>query len=203
MINNTQNLLVEDENIFIEQAEYIDEAAFLEWSIEQADENTIIRKLSQGGAKLITGPRGCGKTTLMLKTFHQLLEDSKATALPIYVNFKTSLQLEPLYKKGNINAIFWFNQWLLFKVYQGLFHSLKEVEKIPPSALKFNKQFVERVIDQLELGRTDKLIDDEDYLLTIPSLEEDIKKVLTYLGKTRCVLLLDDAATHIEFFQDM
>jgi len=103
MINNTQNLLVEDENIFIEQAEYIDEAAFLKWGIEQPDENTIIRKLSQGGAKLITGPRGCGKTTLMLKTFNKLCADSKATSLPIYVNFKTSLQLEPLYKKGRVN----------------------------------------------------------------------------------------------------
>ncbi|KHD07864.1 hypothetical protein PN36_21870 [Candidatus Thiomargarita nelsonii] len=52
---------------------YIDEATFLKWSLEQPDENTIIRKLSQGGAKLITGPRGCGKSTLMLKTFHKYL----------------------------------------------------------------------------------------------------------------------------------
>lgn len=194
MIDNTPNFFAEEENLFIEQAEYIDEATFLEWSIEQPDENTIIRKLSQGGAKLITGPRGCGKTTLMLKTFHKLRADPKAVSLPIYVNFKTSLQLEPLYKKGNFNAVFWFNQWLLFKVYQGLFHTLKEVDKTPPSTLKFNEQFVDRVTNQLELGRTDKLIDEEDYLLTIPSLEEDIKKVLLSLGKTRCVLLLDDAA---------
>jgi len=71
--------------------------------------------------------------------------------------------LEPLYKKGNTNAVFLFNQWLLFKVYQGLFHTLKEVEKTPPSTLKFNEQFVERVINQLELARTDKLSDEEDY----------------------------------------
>lgn len=194
MIDNTQDFFAEEENLFIEQAEYIDETAFLKWSIEQPDENIIIRKLSQGGAKLITGPRGCGKTTLMLKTFHKLRADSKATSLPIYVNFKTSLKLEPLYKKGNINAIFWFNQWLLFKVYQGLFRTLQEIKKAPPSALKFKQKFVEKVINQLELGRIDKLIDEEDYLLTISSLEEDIKKVLLSLGKKRCVLLLDDAA---------
>lgn len=194
MNDNTQDFFAEEENLFIEQAEYIDETAFLKWSIEQASENSIIRKLSQGGAKLITGPRGCGKTTLMLKTFHKLRADSKASSLPIYVNFKTSLQLEPLYKKGNVNAVFWFNQWLLFKVYQGLFRTLKEIEKTPPSTLKFNEQFVERVTNQLELGRIDKLTDEDDYLLTHSSLEDDIKKVLLSLGKTRCVLLLDDAA---------
>ncbi len=190
MIDKTQN--VEEENLFVEQAEYIDGNAFLKWSIEQPDENIIIRKLSRGGAKLITGPRGCGKTTLMLKTFYKLCADEETASLPIYVNLKISLQLEPLYKKG-VNAVFWFNQWLLFKVYQGLFHTLKEVKKAP-SHLKFNEQFVERVTNQLELGRIDKLIDDEDYLLTIPSLEDEIKKVLILLGKTRCVLLLDDAA---------
>jgi len=36
---------------------------------------------------LITGPRGCGKTTLMLKTFHKLRANSKAVSLPIYVNY--------------------------------------------------------------------------------------------------------------------
>jgi DNA polymerase III delta prime subunit len=194
MIDNTLNLFAEEENLFTEQAEYIDETALLKWTIEQPDENTIIRKLSQGGAKLITGPRGCGKTTLMLKTCYKLWADSKAVSLPIYVNFKSSLKLEPLYKKGNVNAIFLFKQWLLFKVYQGLFHTLKEVKKAPPSVLKFKKEFVDKVTNQLEFGRIDKLIDDDDYLLTIPALEEDIKKVLLSLGKTRCVLLLDDAA---------
>ncbi|RKZ40486.1 MAG: hypothetical protein DRQ49_08235 [Gammaproteobacteria bacterium] len=87
MIDNTLNLFAEEENLFTEQAEYIDETALLKWTIEQPDENTIIRKLSQGGAKLITGPRGCGKTTLMLKTFHKLRANSKAVSLPIYVNY--------------------------------------------------------------------------------------------------------------------
>jgi hypothetical protein len=194
MTDNTHDFFAEQENFFIEQAEYIDETAFLKWSIEQPSENTIIRKLSQGGAKLITGPRGCGKTTLMLKTFHKLRTDPKARSLPIYVNFKTSLQLEPLYKKGNVNAIFWFGQWLLFKVYQGLFRTLKEIKKTPPTTFKFHEEFVEKVTNQLESGQIDKLNDEEDYLLTIPALEEDIKKVLHSLGKTRCVLLLDDAA---------
>jgi hypothetical protein len=33
-------------------------------------------------------------------------------ALPVYVNFKASLKLEPLYRV-NANAVYWFNQWLL------------------------------------------------------------------------------------------
>ncbi len=37
------DILAEQDNLFIEQAEYIDEATFLKWSLEQPDENTIIR----------------------------------------------------------------------------------------------------------------------------------------------------------------
>jgi predicted AAA+ superfamily ATPase len=59
-------------NLFVEQAEYIDDKSFNQWNIEHPDEEAIIRKLSQGGAKLIIGPRGCGKTTLMLKTYYKI-----------------------------------------------------------------------------------------------------------------------------------
>ena len=48
---------------FVEQAEYIDPAAFDTWAEEHPNEQQILQKLCQGGGKLITGPRGCGKTT--------------------------------------------------------------------------------------------------------------------------------------------
>ena len=115
-----------EENIFIEQAEYINEVLFRKWNIDHPDEEVIVKKLSQGGAKLITGPRGCGKTTLMLKTYYKLCSQKRGSTLAIYVNFKTSLKIEPLYRK-NINASYWFNQWLLLKIYQGLYKTLDNI----------------------------------------------------------------------------
>lgn len=180
-----------DENIFIEQAEYIETKLFKKWNIAHPDEEVIIKKLSQGGAKLITGPRGCGKTTLMLKTYYGLCSAPKKTTLAVYVNFKASLKIEPLYRK-NINASYWFSQWLLFKIYQGIFKSLKDMNVTEPDNLLFNNLQVNEFVNKIELGLTDKI--DNDTILNACILEDEVKKILLYTNKSHCVLLLDDAA---------
>ncbi|MEZ8774617.1 AAA family ATPase [Vibrio sp. 10N.247.310.17] len=111
-----------DLDVFTEQAEYIPKKSFKKWTISHQNEVDIVKKLTQGGAKLITGPRGCGKTTLMLKAYNNLISSKRANTLPVYVNFKSSLKLEPLYR-NNPNAAYWFNQWLLLKVLLGLYES--------------------------------------------------------------------------------
>ena len=68
---------------FIEQAEYIDTESFAELTIEHPKEESILRKLMGGGAKLLIGPRGCGKSTLMLKAFHKMLNTSGLQVLPV------------------------------------------------------------------------------------------------------------------------
>jgi energy-coupling factor transporter ATP-binding protein EcfA2 len=181
-----------EQNIFVEQAEYLDQDSFQAWTTEHPDEEIILRKLSQTGAKLVTGPRGSGKTTLLLKAYYRMLSNRQGGALPIYVNFKSSLKLEPLYK-SNANAIYWFNQWLLLKIYQGILTTLSVLRPKVSVSLKFSKQEVDRFTGQLELGHID--LNYADNLgLDISSLEDDIGKILSIVGKTRCVLLLDDAA---------
>lgn len=180
------------QSLFIEQAEYIETDSFQKWSAVHPEEELILRKLSQPGAKLITGPRGCGKTTLLLKAFHHLRTSEEASAFAVYVNFKSSLRLEPFYKR-QANAAFWFNQWMLYKIYQGVFEALSLLETPPPAGLRSTPDVTNDVTSQLELGRTD-LILDEDQVLSIPQLEEDIVRILSKLDKKRCVLLLDDAA---------
>ncbi|MHB8101441.1 MAG: zinc ribbon domain-containing protein [Methanosarcina sp.] len=177
-------------NLFVEQAEYIDDNSFNKWNIEHPDEDAIIKKLSQGGAKLIIGPRGCGKTTLMRKTYYKLSSSRSSKTLPIYVNFKSSLKLEPLYVK-NVNAVFWFKQWLLLKIYLGLFDTLDTIKNNPPPNLIFSRESTKKITNQLELGKIDL---EEDKLLSISVLEDEINKVLKALNRKRCVLLLDDAA---------
>jgi predicted AAA+ superfamily ATPase len=105
MDHNNQFVEQAEYNQFVEQAEYIDDDSFNKWNIEHPNEEAIIKKLSQGGAKLIIGPRGCGKTTLMRKTCHKLCFSKSSKTLPIYVNFKSSLKLEPFYVK-EVNAVF-------------------------------------------------------------------------------------------------
>lgn len=189
--------LDEEANIFIEQAEYIDENEFLKWSIEHPDESRIIKKLASGGAKLLVGPRGCGKTTLMLKTYYQLASklnclDSR-DSLPIYVNFKSALRVEPMYK-ANVNASFWFNQWVLFKVYQGLYSIAEYSDKLSEleTVLIYSNEQVNLHLNDIEFRFSE--LSTEKNIITINILEDEINKILNIFNKQHCVLLLDDAA---------
>jgi ABC-type iron transport system FetAB ATPase subunit len=179
--------------LFIEQAEYIDTAQFNRWTIQHPDESVILQKLSQAGAKLITGPRGSGKTTLLLKAFHSILEQPDQRTLPIYVNFKASLKLEPFYK-SSANAAFLFQQWLLYKVYAGLFEALDNLAS--PSSLpglSVSRSRSIELIGHLELGRS-ALFDNNENTVLPSTLDADIETILRHLNYKRCVLFLDDAA---------
>lgn len=182
----------EGHNLFVEQAEYLELDRFDEWSTEHPDEEQILRKLSQGGAKLLTGPRGSGKTTLLLKAYHRMLRRGRASALPVYVNFKSSLKLEPLYR-AHADAIYWFNQWLLLKVYAGLYQALDDLAIPASPVLHCSRSDVATLAGQLELGQT-SLPSGSGTALTVPHLEADVEALLALTNRPRCVLLLDDAA---------
>lgn len=197
-----------DEKIFTEQAEYIENNDLENWHIEHPNEKLIMRKLCQGGAKLLTGPRGCGKTTLLLKAYNEM--SCKRTVFSIYVNFKTSLKIEPLYRR-NTNGSYWFKQWLLLKIYKGIFKSLKDYELSEIIDLTFDEKEIDNYINRIELGIIDEMNVLHE-LLTNSLLEEEIKKILSVSNMSYCVLLLDDAAhafskeqqyDFFEFFRDI
>lgn len=179
-----------DEKVFTEQAEYIDSANLENWHIEHPNEKLIMKKLCQGGAKLLTGPRGCGKTTLLLKAYNEMRH--RKDVFSVYVNFKTSLKIEPLYRK-NTNGSYWFNQWLFLKIYKGIFKSLRDYEIADSIDLVFNQKDIDSYINKIELGIVDE-ISTVNELLSISILEDEIKKILNVNGMSSCVLLLDDAA---------
>ena len=179
-----------DEKVFTEQAEYIDSANLENWHIEHPNEKLIMKKLCQGGAKLLTGPRGCGKTTLLLKAYNEMRH--RKDVFSVYVNFKTSLKIEPLYRK-NTNGSYWFNQWLFLKIYKGIFKSLRDYEIADSIDLVFSEKDIDSYINKIELGIVDE-ISTVNELLSISILEDEIKKILSVRGMSSCVLLLDDAA---------
>ncbi len=179
-----------DEKVFTEQAEYIGNSDLENWHMEHPNEKLIMRKLCQGGAKLLTGPRGCGKTTLLLKAYDEM--NQRKDVFSVYVNFKTSLKIEPLYRK-NTNGSYWFNQWLFLKIYKGIFKSLIDYGIIESIDLLFDEKEVDNYINKIELGIVGE-INLLNELLTISLLEDEIKKILDVSGLSSCVLLLDDAA---------
>lgn len=178
------------EENFIEQAEYLEKSKFLALATEHPDEDAILRKLSGGGAKLLIGPRGCGKSTLMLKAYYSLLEQEKITTLPIYVNFKLALKLEPLYTKGS-NAPFWFKKWLSVKTLQAVHKTLDEAPKLVGREGLPSQEALASAISILEAGAVDKTGFDE---YSIDSFHQSINYLLSKNDINRCILLIDDAA---------
>lgn len=184
-----QNELPIEEN-FVEQAEYIDRAKFLELSAQHPDEVSILKKLMGGGAKLLIGPRGCGKSTLMRKAFFRILESGKDNAIPIYVNFKLALKLEPFYVNGP-NATYWFKAWLVLKVLLAVWET-KELEDdiLLPSELP-PKEKLNKLVDILEASRAE---DDQVNDFSIGFLTELMDDLATENNVKRVVILIDDAA---------
>ena len=178
------------EGNFIEQAEYIDLEKFIKLSADHPQEESILKRLMGGGAKLLIGPRGSGKSTLMLKAYHKMINQSPIQSLPIYVNFKLALKLEPLYTKGP-NASYLFRKWLILKVIQGAAKSfLSIVAFILPASMP-NSDLIQKLINDLERGNTDAPaldVFDTDFLANL------LETATLENGITRCVLLIDDAA---------
>lgn len=184
-----QNELPLEEN-FVEQAEYIDRAKFLELSAQHPDEVSILKKLMGGGAKLLIGPRGCGKSTLMRKAFFRILETGKDNAIPIYVNFKLALKLEPFYVNGP-NATYWFKAWLVLKVLLAIWETKElEVDIVVPSGLP-PKEKLNKLVDVLEANRAE---DDQVNDFSIGLLTEIMDGLAAENSVKRVVILIDDAA---------
>lgn len=175
------------EQVFVEQAEYLEDASFAQWHAQHPDESKILRKLTQGGAKLISGPRGCGKTTLLLKAFHTMLKNSDA-AFPVYVNYKRSLSIEPIYKSGT-DGTYWFNQWIILKIYVGIYETLGRLGCHTQLSISLDE--AKKAASQLEMSNASSV---NLHSLSVPMLEQDIDRISEKVNRSRCVLLLDDAA---------
>lgn len=189
--NEDSDVIQDDLTIYVEQAEYLPEERFRAYTIDHPRETEIIRKLISGGAKLLVGPRGCGKTTLMLKAFYQMLRDKQVKTLPVYVNFKLSLKLEPLYQTTP-NATFWFRTWLILKIYEGLHKSLGALDlNTEESALPDFDEITSAILT-IESGDPSSFNQSIEY--HADELLDIIEIILKSYDFNRCILLLDDAA---------
>lgn len=175
-------------SIFEERAEHLSKEDLRNWTQITAGNRKAIAKLTGPGAKLLTGPRGSGKSSLLRAAYFQLLEGTEA--LPVYVNYANSMALEPLFHR-RANALQIFRQWVIAKILVAAQSSINEIGRQPPSDLASLAAGANAYLNALSIGADP------------PDLERHLGPSQTasllaewsrHLGRRRVVLLLDDAA---------
>lgn len=195
MTNQGKNTLdlsdeIPAEENFIEQAEYIDRERFVSLAAEHPYEAEIMKKLMGGGAKLLIGPRGCGKSTLMRKAYFNLLDDQSSGTLPVYVNFKLALKMEPYYIKGP-NASYWFRAWLVLKIFRSLKEAISAYGGLETPEGFPDEKKVDAAISALEASSADGGQIEQFSTHFLCNMIDDL---ISENGLRRCVVLIDDAA---------
>ncbi len=153
-------------------------------------------KLLSRGAKLLVGPRGTGKTHVMRYAYVQALKHTDKP-LALYSTFNRYLNLEPLLKKTP-DARQRFHSWVLAKLLLSAFDWLADA-KASESILRdadslFNRTSLALLVGRLERGTGEELYEELGQLLTVDHVLKAVRTLLNFSGRSRAVLLLDDAA---------
>lgn len=177
-----------EENIFEERAERLSRDELHQWTALTDIDRGVLEKLKGPGVKLLLGPRGSGKSTLLKFAYYETIDSE--LVLPLYVNYSHSLALEPLFHT-QANALRLFRQWVLLKIIISLHESLRESRQSIPDALLEKANLAKVIIRDLERGIAPETLP----LETSPSeLLEFLEAITIGAGRSRCVLLMDDAA---------
>lgn len=177
-----------EQNIFEERAERLSREELQQWTALSDIDRQVIEKLKGPGVKLLLGPRGSGKSTLLKLAYYESLDSDQV--LPIYVNYSHSLALEPLFH-SQANALRLFRQWVLLKIIVGLQDVAKDLHVDDGRVLAEKAALAKHIIRDLERG----VVSDQLDLEVSPSeLIDFLENTAVSLGRSRCVLLLDDAA---------
>ncbi|GAH37896.1 unnamed protein product, partial [marine sediment metagenome] len=193
---------------FEENAAFIESEDLIKWTVENEFFLGIQQKILQKGAKLIVGPRGTGKTHQMRFAYNTCLHH-KNKPLAIYASFTKYYHLEPFLSKKS-NAITIFHTWVLSKIllscYQLLYDLNKSDIELYEKGSILSQKDLEKFTSQTEKGTSQEWHDDIITNLTIDEVINTIEELAIKLGRTRTILLLDDAALTltpeylIEFF---
>ncbi|GAA1554373.1 hypothetical protein [Kribbella lupini] len=150
-------------------------------------DESVLRRLMGPGPKLLKGPRGSGKSNYLKRAYYKLLE--RDNVLVAYINYSQHLALEPLMLRSE-RALEHFRQWLVYKIILGLAESLgadcpKDMRQLADAGTKFVNEL------QTSIGRTPTSTPPP---IAPAELLSRIEGWCEQLGRTRAVLLMDDAA---------
>jgi hypothetical protein len=153
-------------------------------------------KLLGRGAKLLVGPRGTGKTHIMRYTYAQAMRQSDKP-LALYSTFNRYLNLEPLLKRSP-DARQRFHSWVLAKLLVSAFDWLADtgaddatLRNVDPL---FSPSELRELVARLERGTGEDLYESFGQRLTVDHVLKAVRTLLADSGRSRAVLLLDDAA---------
>lgn len=159
----------------------------------------VLHALHSTGAKLIVGPRGCGKTHLMRFAWAKAVEKKEAP-LAIYVSFNRYLRLEPLLRT-KYDALDIFHGWIISLCYLGLYEVIEEHLTRDLSLddtelwLEYEESDLQSIVARVERGGTlTSELKEQFDAMSVAMLKRDIDRIARALGRKRSVLLLDDAA---------
>lgn len=197
-----QALLVDD-NPFEERADYIDTADLQDWNVENEFFRRIQKDLLGRGARLLVGPRGCGKTH-QIKLAHAKCLDQSRAPFSVYVSFTRYLYLEPRLGRSSL-AIRIFHTWVLCKIIIGTYKTCIVLESPaePPVSIDELRRFVAEIEKGLEEPWHDEILRS----VTVPVVLVYIEDAMRACARKRAILLLDDAALTltpeymVEFFE--
>lgn len=151
-------------------------------------EDGLLVALESAGQRLLTGPRGSGKSTYLKLAYFQALES--ASALPVYVNYSKSISLEPELRR-TAQALPFFRQWLLAQIICGAGETLKALSVTPVANFADSMVLATQLVSAVERRRTDQAPDTAFDLSGTITLLESCAEMS---GRRRVVLFLDDAA---------
>ena len=160
---------------------------------------TIVNELLAQGAKLLVGPRGCGKTHLMRYAWAQSISNQNLP-FAVYLSFNRYLRLEPLLRSKS-NALDLFHGWILCLCYLGLHEAMEEHSKrnTPTNEeefwLEYPQEDLQIIVARLERGGALPHEHQEIFdSMSLVMLKQAIVRISRALNRERSVVLMDDAA---------
>ena len=162
--------------LHLARTEDIDDNMILRLAVIGENERKIIDILKSGGAHLLQGARGCGKSMLFKTAESEIDSEFKSNkSLGVYVNFKTSTLLEGV-KADHRDA---FQIWVGAKILQALYDKLVALDLIGSESATdpFNRIFGIKSVFGMK-----QTIQEKIHLLQKLSKKESLKKNFSRVG---------------------